>query len=70
MYDPSYIAKQSEKEIAKNKDNSFKVEPSSNTYKAMTLFEFENGMLMSSIMEEQYRTFALDFSRNLQEEFE
>lgn len=37
--------------------------------RAMTLFEFQNGALMVSSIPDQYRTFAVDMSRRLQEDY-
>ncbi|MDD5147795.1 MAG: hypothetical protein PHV63_04620 [Candidatus Daviesbacteria bacterium] len=37
-------------------------------YKAMTLLEFEKGTLMMDVIPNKYRTFCIDFSRNLQRE--
>lgn len=68
-YDPSIVFEKAGQEIAKEKDYSV-MEFNSNTHKAMTLYEFENGVLMVMTIPESYRTFALNFSRNLQKEFD
>lgn len=39
-------------------------------YKAMTLLEFENGTLVTAVISGKYRTFCIDFSRNLQKEYQ
>jgi hypothetical protein len=69
VYDPDFILKEVEKELV---DNSGKQEmiPASNLYKSMTLFEFEKGILLVSVIPEMYRTFAIDLSRKLQAEFD
>lgn len=36
---------------------------------AMSLFEFDNGVLMISGVSEEYRAFCIEFSRNLQKEY-
>lgn len=38
-------------------------------FKAMTLFEFENGILLASSVSEQYRTFGIDLMKKLQVEY-
>ena len=42
----------------------------SSLYKALTLFEFDKGILMASAIPERYRAFSIDFSRNLQKEYQ
>lgn len=39
-------------------------------YKAMTLLEFENGTLVTAAIPGKYRTFCIDFFRNLQKEYQ
>jgi len=68
-FDPACVLEGAEKEL-EGKKKGFRVEPESNTYKALTLSEFENGMLMSTVMDEPYKTFALNLSRDLQKEFD
>lgn len=68
-FDPSYVLEGVEKELEGKKED-FKAEPETNTFKALTLSEFENGMLMSTVVAEHYQTFALSFSRRLQLEFD
>ncbi len=38
--------------------------------RAMTLHEFDNGILMSKAIPDEYATFAIDFSRKLQREYD
>jgi len=42
----------------------------SSLYKALTLFEFDKGILMASAIPERYRAFSIDFSRNLHKEYQ
>lgn len=69
-YDPSVVLKESGKEIQQQGGKSFTLDPKSNTFKALTLSEFENGMLMSFSVPEHNKTFVIDYSRKLQEEFQ
>lgn len=68
-YDPSIVLEKAGQEIEKEKGYSSAIEFDSNIYKAMTLFEFEKGVLMSSSIPDRFIVFALEFSRNLQKEF-
>ncbi len=43
-----------------------KFDRESSIYQAMTLYEFDKGMLMCDSLPEKYRVFALEFSKNLQ----
>jgi hypothetical protein len=38
-------------------------------YKAMTIYEFDKGILLSNAIPELYRVFALEFSKNLQNDY-
>jgi len=67
-YDPDLILKEAEKELV-GKSGTEMMTPASNLYKSMTLFEFEKGILLVSVIPEMYRTFAIDLSRKLQAEF-
>lgn len=69
-FDPSSVIEKSVQDIAKSKKGSLSTQPESNIFKAMTLFEFDNGILMSTALAEQYKTFAINLSRDLQKEFE
>lgn len=69
IYDPSIVLENSLKELSKAKGKMTSIDQKSATFKAMTLSEFENGTLMTYVVPEQYRTFALKLSRELQEEF-
>lgn len=68
-FDAWYILQQADKEM---KDFKKPKEIASDTkyYKAMTLFEFDKGILMLNSIPELHRVFALEFSKNLQTEYE
>lgn len=69
-YDPLVVLRESKKEIEGKKGQPFALEPKSNSFKALTLNEFENGMLMSFSVPEHHKTFVIDFTRRIQQEFE
>lgn len=68
-FDAKHILQQTEKET-----NGFKTikkyDQDTNLFRAMTLYEFNKGTLMLISLPEAHRAFALEFSRNLQIEFE
>lgn len=67
-YNSEYIFKLAGKELEKvKKPKAF--DPETNTYKALTLLDFEKGFLLMSVIPERFRIFALEFSRNLQAEY-
>lgn len=68
-FDARYILELADEET---KDLKGKKEfaPDTNYYKAMTLFEFDKGILMISAIPDRYRVFALEFSKNLQREYD
>jgi len=68
-YDPSIVLKRAKEEIEGKKETAYAIEPKSNTFKAMTLYEFDKGLLMLTTIADQYKTFAIDHSRKLQKEF-
>ena len=68
-YDPELILKNVNSEIAVKSGGQEAINPDSNFYKSLTLFEFEKGILLVSVIPEMYRTFAIDLSRKLQAEF-
>ena len=49
--------------------NEWSPSPDSILYKAFTLKEFESGILLTTTISEQYKTFAINFSRQLQQEY-
>lgn len=64
--DPENILRKAQGKI-KNRDPI--AYPNSNLFKATTLFEFHNGVLMTRVISKTYQTFAIHLSRQLQEEF-
>ena len=44
--------------------------PETNAYKAMTLFEFDQGLLMLSAIPDRFRVFALEHLKNLKKEYD
>ena len=70
--DPVLILKDARKEIETSYEigTSKSVSGESTLYKAMTLYEFDKGVLMATAIPERYRAFSIDFSRNLQKEYQ
>ncbi len=71
--DPIAIFEQAQQELdnPKSKPKSGEeLTTKSSLYKALTLFEFDKGILMASAIPERYRAFSIDFSRNLQKEYQ
>ena len=68
QYDPNSIEKLAEKELDSFTDGA--IDPAKPLFKALTLKEFDNGMLMTTVIPEQYRTLAVDMSRKLQKEYD
>lgn len=67
-FDSKYILRLADEEIKDLKDKKeFSLD--SNYYKAMTLFEFDKGVLLLNAIPNLHRVFALEFSRNLQAEY-
>lgn len=67
-YDPRNALEKADKELGNNNGEQSTM-PDSFTFKALTLYEFDNGILLTSVVSEQYKTLAIDMSRNLQKEF-
>lgn len=70
QYDPKMVLKGADKELSKVKpgtDQPTQVE--SNLFKSLTLLEFDNGILLTTAVPEQYKTFGIDLMRNLQKEY-
>ncbi len=68
-YDPHGVLKEGKIEAEKVKVKSRELSSESDLYKALTVFEFDNGSLMTNAVPEIYRTFSIDFNRNLQKEY-
>ncbi|HUD44914.1 MAG TPA: hypothetical protein VMR41_05195 [Patescibacteria group bacterium] len=69
-YDTDEVLKKAKVEAEKNRGKEKAFSSETNIYKAMSLFEFDNGSLMLNSVSEIYRTFSIDFSRNLQKEYD
>lgn len=69
-YDPDEVLKKARVEAEQNKGKEKTFSSKTNLYKTMTLFEFDNGSLMLNSVPDMYRTFLIDFSRNLQKEYD
>ena len=67
--DPEIVLKEADKEFRNSKSSKLATTSISNAFKAMTLLEFENGMLMSTVVPEQYKTFGIDMLRRLQKDY-
>ena len=68
-FNSEHILKLADKELGYLK-NQKEFGPDTNAYKALTLLEFDKGILMMSVIPEKYRVFALEFSKNLQSEYQ
>lgn len=67
-FDAEYVLRQADKEL-RGVDEPKEASSESSAYKALTLFEFERGILLASSIPERYRIFAVDFSKKLQNEY-
>lgn len=67
--DPDYVLEEADREITNKKVGPLALSPESKVFKAMTLLEFDNGMLMTTAVSEQYKTFGIDLMRNIQKEY-
>lgn len=65
-FDSGYILRQADKEIGKE---AKEFTSDTNYYKAMTLMEFDKGVLLLNSVSDLYRVFALEFSKNIQIEY-
>lgn len=68
-FDPDVVVESALKESGEAKGEQ-SITPESSIFKALTLFEFNNGMLMGMVLSEQYKTLAVNMSRELQIEFD
>lgn len=66
--DPDIVLQNVYEESRNNKSNKLATIDIDNAFQALTLFEFENGILMTSVMPESYKTFGVDMMRQLQKE--
>lgn len=68
-FDSKYVLKRGDKEISEKKLEEGDLHPSDYAYKALTLFEFDKGVLLASSVPELYKTFAADFLIKLRAEY-
>ena len=66
--DPIAVLKQAQHDLDNIEDKQ-NMTAKSSLYKVLTLYEFDKGILATSAIPEKYRTFCIDFSRNLQKEY-
>ncbi len=66
--DPVAVLKQAQHDLDNIEDKQ-NMTAKSSLYKVLTLYEFDKGILATSALPEKYRTFCIDFSRNLQKEY-
>lgn len=66
--DPIQVLKSYDSELDHSKDLNL-VDQKSNTYKALTLHEFDKGILMTAAIPERYHSFTIDLLRKLHEEY-
>lgn len=82
VYDPALVLREAEEKLSKPRtvdeddDGEDEVDESEKqtsyadpVFKAMTLSEFKNGVIMVTVIPEQYTTFSIDMLRKLQEEY-
>lgn len=68
-FDSKYILDKVQGEL-ENRDKAKEAGSDTFLYKAMTVFEFDKGILLTSSLPDRFRVFALEFSRNLQKEYD
>lgn len=68
-FDPDNVLRCGDKEIKEKIGDNVSLQPSDNVYQALTLFEFDKGILMASSIPNLYKVFAVDFLRKLRTEF-
>jgi len=68
-FDPKHVQLEADRELKTITSEKKEFEGTTNIYKAFTLKEFENGVLLSEALKEEYKTFAIDLSRNIQKEY-
>jgi hypothetical protein len=66
--DPRVVLKNFKADLDEKKEVQM-AEQDSNVFKALTLHEFDKGILMSASIPPQYETFAIDLLRKLKDEF-
>lgn len=67
--DPNQVLKEAEKKMLSLDYDSYESNGDDPIFKAMTLREFDNGTLLTSIMPGMFSTFAIDLMRKIQQEY-
>lgn len=67
-FDSLYVTKQAEEELAKGVDPKGYM-PNSAVYKALTLHEFDHGVLLIEGFKDELKTFVVDLSKQIQREY-
>ena len=68
-HEPAQVRDLALKELESCKDGKFESRMDSPITRAMTLREFDNGVLMSMAVDDQYKTFAIQMSLDLQKQY-
>lgn len=68
-FDSRYVFRQADEEIKNFKEPKV-ISSDTNYYKAMTLFEFDKGVLLLNSVSDLHKVFAIEFSKNLQKEYD
>lgn len=67
--DPNVVLEEAYKEIADGDGKKKECLPNGTVFKALTLLEFNNGVLMSRAIPDQYVVFGIDLLRQFQKEY-
>ena len=67
--DPNHVLKEAEKKMVSLDFESYGAKGDDPIFKAMTLREFDNGALLTTIMPSIFSTFAIDLMRKIQHEY-
>lgn len=67
--DPDVVLQLADQELHSSNKDQLSIQPTSNIFKAMTLLEFDNGTLLTTVISEEYKTFGIDMLRQLQKEY-
>ncbi len=69
--DPNYVLRKADEQLVNPKEESDPTtKPEDMLFKAMTLFEFDNGALLTMSVSESYKTFGIDLMKKFQLEYE
>ena len=68
-YSPECVVEKAAEQSIENGTSKLSSDGKDPIFRAMTLSEFENGLLLSTSSSEYYKTFAIDFMRKIQQEY-